>query len=74
MSQRVKNEVMVLAVVEGGLSVADAAARFSVSKRWLRVLLARYREHGIDAVAPRSKRPRSSPTRVSDTVRERVIQ
>lgn len=74
MSQRVKNEVMVLAVVEGGLSVADAAVRFGVSKRWLRVLLARYREHGIEAVVPRSRAPRTSPTRVDDTTRARILQ
>ncbi len=74
MSQRVKNEVMVLAVVEGGLSVADAAVRFKVSKRWLRVLLARYREHGIEAVAPRSRAPRTSPTRVVDTTRAMILK
>ncbi|NYI41128.1 IS481 family transposase [Demequina lutea] len=73
MSQRVKNEVMVLAIVEGGLSVADAAVRFGVSKRWLRVLLARYREQGIEAVAPRSKAPRTSPTRVDDTLRHAIV-
>jgi transposase InsO family protein len=73
MSQRVKNEVMVLAVVEGGLSVADAAVRFGVSKRWLRVLLARYREHGIEAVAPRSRAPKTSPTRVDDTTRHTIV-
>ena len=43
-----------LAVVEGGLSVAAAAVKFGVSKRWLRVLLARYRQYGIEAVEPRS--------------------
>jgi transposase InsO family protein len=73
MSQRVKNEVMVLAVVEGALSVADAAVRFGVSKRWLRVLLARYREHGIEAVAPRSRAPKTSPTRVDDTARHAIV-
>ena len=73
MSQRVKNEVMVLAVVEGGLTVADAAVRFGVSKRWLRVLLARYRQDGIEAVAPRSRAPKTSPTRVDDTTRATIL-
>ncbi|MGC4173903.1 IS481 family transposase [Demequina sp.] len=64
---------MVLAVVEGGLTVAEAARKFAVSKRWLRVLLARYRAHGIEALAPRSRAPKTSPTRVDDTVRAAIV-
>jgi transposase InsO family protein len=36
-------------------------------------LLARYREGGIEAVAPRSRAPRTFPTRVDDTVRARIV-
>lgn len=56
-----KNEVIVLSVVEGGRSVAEAARRFAVSRRWVHVLLARYGAHGIEAVAPRSRTPVHSP-------------
>ena len=56
-----KNEVIVLSVVEGGLSVSEAARRFAVSRRWVHVLLARYRARGIEAVAPRSRAPVHSP-------------
>lgn len=73
MANRVKNEVMVLAVIEGGLSVAEAAVRFGVSKRWLRVLLARYRAHGIEAVAARSRAPHTSPTRTPEAMRTRIL-
>ena len=40
MPDATKNEVIVLAVVEGGLSVAETAQRFHVSRRWVHTLLA----------------------------------
>lgn len=69
-----KNEVIVLAVVEGGLSVTETADRFQVSRRWVHALLARYRAHGIEAVAARSRAPRSSPTRTPEPVRAAIVQ
>ena len=36
-------------------------------------LLRRYRDDGIEAVEPRSRRPRSNPGRTSDAVRDRII-
>ena len=68
-----KNEVIVLSVVEGGLSVAEAARRFAVSRRWIHVLLARYREAGIEGVGPRSRAPRHRPARTSDAMRTLVL-
>ncbi len=73
MPDATKNEVIVLAVVEGGLSVAETARRFQVSRRWVHTLLARYREHGIEAVAPRSRAPRTSPNRTPEPVKERIL-
>ncbi|MBN9151531.1 MAG: helix-turn-helix domain-containing protein, partial [Micrococcales bacterium] len=49
--------VIVLSVTQQGMSVAAAAARFGVSRQHVYVLLARYRQAGIDAVEPRSWRP-----------------
>lgn len=63
-----KNRVIVLAVVEGGLTVAEAAERFGVSPRWVHVLVARYRAEGLDGLEPRSRRPHRSPTRIPDEV------
>ena len=68
-----KNRVIVLAVVEGGLTVADAAERFGVSPRWIYVLLARYRAEGLDGLEARSRRPHSSPTRIPETVRDQIL-
>jgi transposase len=56
------------------LSVTDAAVEYGISRRHLHRLLARYREGGLDALAPRSRRPRSNPAQTPPAVRERVIE
>lgn len=64
-----KNTAIVLAITTGAMSVSQAATTFSVSKRWIYILLARYREQGDSGLQPRSRRPRSSPTAISqDTI------
>lgn len=68
-----KNRVIVLAVVEGGLSVGEAAERFGVSPRWVHVLVARYRAEGLDGLEPRSRRPHRSATRIPDEVRIQIL-
>ncbi len=68
-----KNRVVVLAVVEGGLSVAEAAERFGLSRRWIYALLARYRAHGAAGLEPRSRAPRTSPQATSPVVRARIL-
>ncbi len=73
MPDATKNEVIVLAVIEGGLSVAETAQRFHVSRRWIHTLLARYREHGIEAVTPRSRAPHTSPNRTPQAVTDRIL-
>ena len=68
-----KNRVAVLKVVAKQLSVTAAAAEYGMSRQHLQLLLRRYREAGLDALEPRSRRPRTSPQRTSDAVRERII-
>jgi transposase InsO family protein len=55
-------------------SVTEAAAEYGFSRRHLHRLLARYREGGLDALEPRSRRPRSSPQRTPERVRGRVVE
>ena len=66
--------VTVLSITEQGLSKAEVAKKFSVSRRWINLLLQRYREGGIDAFEPRSKRPktnsRSIPPDLSEQIKE----
>jgi transposase InsO family protein len=66
--------VAVLKVASGASSVTAAAAEFGYSRRHLHRLLARYREGGLDALEPRSRRPKTNPGATSELVRERVIE
>ncbi|MGB9184297.1 MAG: IS481 family transposase [Solirubrobacteraceae bacterium] len=66
--------VAVLQVVSQQLSVTEAAAEYGFSRRHLHRLLARYREAGLPAVEPRSRRPRTNPSVTPAVVRERVIE
>ena len=64
---------VVNAVVVEGRSVAEVASAHGVSRSWLYELLARYRAGGDEALKPRSRRPRSSPTRVSPALEEQIV-
>jgi transposase InsO family protein len=68
-----KHRVAVLKVVSAQLSVTAAAFESGISRGHLHRLLRRYREGGLEAVEPRSRRPRTSPGRTPDAVRDRII-
>jgi transposase InsO family protein len=65
---------VVNAVVLEGRSVREVARAHGVSKSWLYELLARYREKGEEGLEARSKRPRSSPRRLSSELEEEVVE
>jgi transposase InsO family protein len=69
-----KHQVAVLKIVSGQLSVTAAATQYGISRGHLHRLLGRFREGGLEALEPRSRRPQSSPQRTSAKVRERVIE
>jgi transposase InsO family protein len=66
--------VAVLQIVSKQLSVTAAAAEYGFSRRHLQRLLARYREGGLDALEPRSRRPKSTPIATPEDVRRRVLE
>src|SRR5262245_53126033 len=66
--------VAVLQIVSNQLSVTAAAAEYGISRRHLHRLLARYQEGGLDALEPRSRRPRTTPIATPESVRQRVIE
>jgi transposase InsO family protein len=68
-----KHRVAVLKVVSQQLSVTAAAAEYGISRGHLHRLLRRYRDGGLDALGPWSRRPLTSPGRTSDAVRARII-
>ncbi len=69
-----KPRVIVLSVVQQGLRPAEAAAQFGVSRQWVHQLLARYREGGLDAVEPRSHRPRANPRQTPTALVEQILE
>jgi transposase InsO family protein len=66
--------VAVLKVTTGQLSVTQAAAEYGYSRRQLHRLLARYRDGGLDAVEPRSRRPASNSAATPDAVRQQIVE
>ena len=68
-----KNQVAVLKVIARQLSVTAAAAEHRMSRQHLQRLLRRYREGGLEALEPRSRRPLSTPQRTPEAVREQII-
>ena len=64
---------VVNAVLVEKRSVAEVAKAHGVSRSWLYELLARYREGGDEGLRPRSRRPRSSPTRVSAAMEAEIV-
>lgn len=74
MNSRDKNLVIVRSVLDQGLSIAEAAARFSVSRQWIHVLLTRYRLEGPDGLEPRSRAPRTHPGATPEALREEILR
>lgn len=56
-----------------GRPIAELAAAHGVHRSWLYKLLARYRREGPAGLELRSRRPHSSPTRVSDRYEDDIV-
>src|SRR5580698_8709495 len=56
-----------------GRSIKELAAAHDVSARWLFKLLRRYRLEGPAGLEPRSRRPKSSPSRISDRHEDEIV-
>lgn len=69
-----KAKVIVMSVVEQGLSKAEAARRYDVSWRWVHTLVQRYEAGGLDALEPRSRRPATNPNATDDATRARILE
>jgi transposase InsO family protein len=69
-----KARYLVEAHVLEGRSVAELAAAHGVHRSWIYKLVARYREGGSQALAPRSRRPRSCPHETSPELVQAIVQ
>lgn len=67
-------EQLAKAVLEGGLSLNEAAAEFKLSRQSAGKWVKRYRELGVEGLADRSSRPHRLPTQTSPEVVLRVEQ
>ena len=68
-----KSKVIVLSVLQQGLTKAEVARKYDVSWRWVHTLVTRYETDGLNGLEPRSKRPHTNPSRISDDMREKII-
>jgi transposase InsO family protein len=64
---------VIKAVLVEGRSVKEVCEAHDISRSWLYELIGRYREAGDDGLKPRSKRPHSSPTRVSVVIEDEIV-
>jgi transposase InsO family protein len=65
---------LVRAVVLEHRSVREVARAHGVSKTWLYELCARYRAGGDVALVARSKRPKTSPSKISDAIEDEIVE
>ncbi|MBM4434760.1 MAG: IS481 family transposase [Chloroflexi bacterium] len=65
---------LVEAHLREGRSVGEIARAHGVHRSWLYKLLARYRADGELGLAPRSRRPRRSPSAMSQDIEDRVVE
>ncbi|MFI7482209.1 helix-turn-helix domain-containing protein [Kocuria sp. M1R5S2] len=68
-----KNEAIILAVVTGTMSRAEAARRFQVSRSRVSKLVARYRAVGEAAFTPGSRAAHHHPNAVPDPAVEAIL-
>ena len=56
-----------------GRPIKELARTHGVNARWLFKLLRRYRLEGPEGLAPRSRRPHRSPTRIADVYEDEIV-
>ena len=61
------------AVLVEGRSVEEVCESYDISRSWLYELIARYRRLGDEGLKPLSRRPRSSPTRVTPAMEDEIV-
>jgi transposase InsO family protein len=64
----------VVAVIRDGLTVTEVAEKFAISRQSIYRWMARYEEGGLEALAERSHRPRSSPHQIAPKIEARVLE
>ena len=68
------SQVIILSLLHDGLTPTQAALRFGVSRKWIYQLLHRYKEGGLEALEPRSRRPNHNPRALTQELRDEIIR
>jgi transposase InsO family protein len=74
MDVREQRVEFVVAAMRREKSLTALCEEFGISRPTGRLWLSRYRQHGIEGIAERSRRPLSSPRRTSAELEERVVE
>ena len=69
-----RERFLVEAMVVERRSPSELARTHGVARSWLYTLLARFREGGYPALEPRSRRPKSSPGRISEETVTEILK
>jgi len=69
-----QSQVIVLSILHDGLTPTQAALRFGVGRTWIYQLLARYKQGGLEALEPRSRRPHRNPRALTPELRKEIIR
>jgi transposase InsO family protein len=69
-----KARLVITAVLVEGRSQSQVARDYGVSQGWISRLIARYRVEGEAAFEPRSRRPKTSPTRLPRSTIDLIIE
>jgi transposase len=69
-----KARLVITAVIVEGRSQSEVAREYGVSQGWISRLLKRYRLEGEAAFEPRSRRPRTSPTRLTQSTIDLIVE
>jgi transposase InsO family protein len=69
-----KSRIIVLSVVQQGLTKAEVARKYGVTWRWVHELVTRYEQEGPPGLEPRSRAPHSNKNQTPPYVSERIIE
>jgi transposase InsO family protein len=69
-----KARLVITAVTVEKRPVSEVARAYRVARSWVYALLARYQDEGEAAFEPRSRRPKTSPSAISDDAADLIIR
>jgi len=69
-----KGRFLIEVHLQTGKPIKELAVAHGVSESWLFKLLRRYRLEGPAGLEPRSRRPRTSPTRIADRYEDEIVR